>query len=305
MNTTQLQYFMALARTLNYSAAAGQLFVTQPTLSRSIMALENEIGTKLFHRESGNVALTPAGELFLQDLEPLSLRYESLVSRVRNLGSGLAGSLHFALSSEQQMPQRLLTEIKAFSAAHPAVELHFSRMDTGSIRMALMEESVDLSIGLSFRGQGPENRLPELETAVLEEERPCLVRATTGGGEGTMIITPAECMHLLEKNRLIFPAPRYLSAGTADPVEPLREMLHLPELTPDVQYVRDPDAVSLYVAAGMGVTITNPSNTIAQEQNVDLLEILGAEPFRKALQYKKDFRNPVLKRFLEYIRENR
>ena len=51
MNTTQLHYFLTLSQTLNYSTAAQQLFITQPTLSRSIMALEDEIGTKLFFRE--------------------------------------------------------------------------------------------------------------------------------------------------------------------------------------------------------------------------------------------------------------
>lgn len=48
MNTTQLRYFMELSKTLNYSTAAQQLFITQPTLSRSIMALEDEVGAKLF-----------------------------------------------------------------------------------------------------------------------------------------------------------------------------------------------------------------------------------------------------------------
>lgn len=299
MNTTQLRYFMTLARTLNYSTAAGQLYVTQPTLSRSIMALEDEIGTKLFHRESGNVALTPAGELFLQDIEPLSLRYEGLLSRVRNLGNGVAGSLHVALSSEQQMPERLLARIKAFAAEYPAVELHFSRMDTAAIRMALKEEIVDLAVGLDFGSFGQNN---ETTTLLLQEERPCLVRAaTTDHNRDEMIITPGECMQILQNTRLIFPSAQHLGAGTADPVEPLRTMLHLPALNPTVLYVKDPDAVSLYVAAGMGVTITNRSNTIAQEKRVDLIEVLGADPFRKALQFQTDSRNPVLKRFLEYV----
>ena len=79
MNTTQLHYFMTLSQTLNYSTAAQQLFITQPTLSRSIMALEDEIGTKLFFRENGNVSLTPAGKLMQEELKPLSARYETML----------------------------------------------------------------------------------------------------------------------------------------------------------------------------------------------------------------------------------
>lgn len=301
MNTTQLKYFVTLARTLNYSTAAAQLYVTQPTLSRSIMALEDEIGTKLFYRESGKVALTPAGELFLHDMEPLALRYGGLLQRVQNLGKGLAGTLHIALASEQQMPARLLDQIRVFSATYPAVELRFSRMDTSAIPMALMEETVDLAVCLDFGWMRRDAPSP-VEVLLLEEERPCLVRsATTSQSHGALIVTPNECMHLLENTRLIFPSSQHLGAGTADPVEPLRSMLHLPELEPTVIYVQDPDAVSLYVTAGMGVTITNCSNTIAQEKNIDLLEILSAEPFRKVLKYRAESRNPVLGRFLEFI----
>ena len=143
MNTTQLRYFLELAQTLNYSAAAQQLYVTQPTLSRSIMSLEEEIGAKLFYRENGNVSLTPAGRLLRQEVLPLSMRYEGMLRRVRNVGNGLAGELHIALSEEQQLPSSLLFAIKSFSAAYPYVEFRFSRMNTNLIRVASQEETLD------------------------------------------------------------------------------------------------------------------------------------------------------------------
>ena len=302
MNTTQLKYFTVLARTLNYSSAAAQLFVTQPTLSRSIMALEDEIGTKLFQRESGNVCLTPAGELFLQELEPLSMRFEDLLLRVRNIGKGLAGTLHIALSGEQQMPDRLLEQIKSFAGTYPAVDLRLSRMDMSSMRMALKEETADLAIGLDFAWMPRKNPGPvRTETILLAEECPCLVRAASRTSGGAVTVSPEECLRILRATRLFFPSSQHLGAGTSDPVEPLRQMLHLPELEPTVQYVQDPAAVSLYVSAGMGVTIANRSNTIALEKNVELLEIAGAEPFRKVLEYRPESRNPVLQRFLDFI----
>lgn len=304
MNTAQLRYFLELARTLNYSAAAQNLYMTQPTLSRSIMALEDEIGAKLFFRDSGNVTLTPAGQLLRQELEPLSVRYEGMLRRVKNLGSGLAGELHITLSNEQQMPEPLLSAVKAFGAEYPNVEFQFSRMDIQSIITALKEESADLSVGLVFDRQKSMLHGMAVESVLLEREQPCLIRAALGARPASMTITQEEAREILEHTRLVFPSPKYLADNTADPVASLREMLHLPQLMPEVQYVRDSNAVSLYVAAGRGVTITNKSHSITRENAVDVLEILGAEPYRKAIQYRADSRNPILARFLDQLRSH-
>ena len=66
MNTTQLECFMAVSNFLNFSRAAEQLRLTQPAVSHQINTLENELGTKLFHRTSKSVRLTQAGQLFTQ-----------------------------------------------------------------------------------------------------------------------------------------------------------------------------------------------------------------------------------------------
>ena len=301
MNTTQLKYFMELARQLNYSTTAQQLYITQPTLSRSIMALEHEVGAKLFYRESGNVSLTPAGKLLVQEIGPLTVRYDGILQRVRNLGTGLAGELHIALSSEQQMPDTLLRMVKAFSTDCPNVEFQFSRMSTGEMMTALREETVDVSVGLEFVGHEKMDMAPQFQYILMEKEPPCLVRSAIMGSGTHMTVTTEECCRILSEKKLIFPSPKGMGDSAADPVEPLRDMLHLPQLMPRVQYVRDANAVSLYVAAGAGVTIVNRSHSITKENGIDVLEILGAEPYRKVLRYRGDSRNPILARFLKFI----
>lgn len=57
----QLRYFLAVARTKNFSRAAEQCHVAQPSLSQQIMKLEAELGERLFERTKREVALTPAG----------------------------------------------------------------------------------------------------------------------------------------------------------------------------------------------------------------------------------------------------
>ena len=64
MNLSQLYYFRKLAELQNYTLAATELFITQPTLSASISALEDQLGAKLFQKAGRTVKLTKYGQIF-------------------------------------------------------------------------------------------------------------------------------------------------------------------------------------------------------------------------------------------------
>lgn len=66
MTLNQLRYFQAVARALNFRAAAEDLYISQPSLSRSIDSLEKELGVVLFERAGRGIALTGSGRLFLE-----------------------------------------------------------------------------------------------------------------------------------------------------------------------------------------------------------------------------------------------
>ena len=68
MNTTQVKCFLALADTLNYTRAAMRLYMSQPSLSRRIVSLEQELNTQLVIRDQKQVRLTPAGALLAREL---------------------------------------------------------------------------------------------------------------------------------------------------------------------------------------------------------------------------------------------
>ena len=66
MNLRQLQYAVALSRTLNISQTAENLKITQPALSKQILSLEKELGLALFDRSTTPLKLTQAGENFIK-----------------------------------------------------------------------------------------------------------------------------------------------------------------------------------------------------------------------------------------------
>ena len=69
MTLNQLVYFRQLAHTQHYGYAAERLFVSQPSISRALAQLEDELDVELFAREGRNVVLTRAGHVFLEYVE--------------------------------------------------------------------------------------------------------------------------------------------------------------------------------------------------------------------------------------------
>ena len=95
INTQQLLYFMELANCLNFTRAAANLYVAQPTLSQQIAELEAQLGVTLFNRNSRSVTLTPAGAILYASYPDLSARFQNMQQRMLVTAAGFSGSLTF------------------------------------------------------------------------------------------------------------------------------------------------------------------------------------------------------------------
>ncbi|HEY4460203.1 MAG TPA: LysR family transcriptional regulator [Pseudonocardiaceae bacterium] len=83
MELRQLRYFVAVARELHFGRAAERVHISGPALSQQIIALERELGARLFTRDRRSVALTDAGRTLLADAEQLLTLADDAVRRVR------------------------------------------------------------------------------------------------------------------------------------------------------------------------------------------------------------------------------
>src|SRR5438093_11290987 len=118
----QLRYFVAVAEERHFTKAARGLRVAQPSVSRAIRVLEEELGTPLFHRMKGNVALTPAGEALLPWARRVLGDLEAAASEVRELTELRRGRL--ALGATPSLSTSLLPRALArFHETYPGVEL--------------------------------------------------------------------------------------------------------------------------------------------------------------------------------------
>ena len=82
MNIDHLSEFIYVAETLSFSAAAKRFYVSQSVLSKHIAAMEDELCTKLFVRDSHHVRLTRSGEAFLEEATAIVNDYERALARI-------------------------------------------------------------------------------------------------------------------------------------------------------------------------------------------------------------------------------
>ncbi|HVT71310.1 MAG TPA: LysR family transcriptional regulator, partial [Trebonia sp.] len=85
MEFRQLRYFVAVAEELSYARAARRLLIAGPSLSQQIIALERDLGVRLFERDRRSVALTPAGAALLPDARGILDRADGLRQHARRL----------------------------------------------------------------------------------------------------------------------------------------------------------------------------------------------------------------------------
>ena len=91
MSLTHIQSFVAVAEEGHVGRAARRLHLTQPPLSRHILALEDELGTRLFERTPRGMRLLPAGEVFLHHARRILAEVDAAVHTVRDVAAGRMG----------------------------------------------------------------------------------------------------------------------------------------------------------------------------------------------------------------------
>lgn len=122
MNSRQLQYAVMLAQTRNFSQVAQELSISQPALSKQIIALENELGVKLFDRNTTPLSLTSAGEFFIQRARELLLEEEVLLKNMDRFRSGEYGKLSIGVAPFRSL-YLMPPVVRALKERYPDLQL--------------------------------------------------------------------------------------------------------------------------------------------------------------------------------------
>lgn len=145
MTLVQLRHLISLAQTGSFSKSALALFLTQPALSRSIRALESELGQPLFDRIGRHSEVTPFGREVVERARQLVQAADDLCESGQQLALGMAGSLRIGLGSG---PGALLMTplLKHMATHHPQLRLEIWRGRTELLERSLRERAIDVLV---------------------------------------------------------------------------------------------------------------------------------------------------------------
>lgn len=123
MELRVLKYFLTVAREENITRAAALCHITQPTLSRQLRQMEDELGVKLFHRGRNNILLTEEGMLLRRRAQEIIDLTEKTEKELKHSEEVVSGEIYIG-SSETRNMEALSEMIASFQNLYPEVGFH-------------------------------------------------------------------------------------------------------------------------------------------------------------------------------------
>ncbi|MEM7319276.1 MAG: LysR family transcriptional regulator [Pseudomonadota bacterium] len=285
-----IRYFVAVAEELHFRRAAERLGIAQPALSRSIKALEQDLGVTLFTRNNRSVQITTAGRTFLQGCHGITNAIEHTIDQTRLANSGQIGSLRIGYT-DNAIAGALPDVLKAFQDQWPHVILRPFHGTT--ITQLRKLDKGELDIGFVT---GPISHSGYEQTPIQSERFVCVTYAG----------------HRLARRgsiRLEQLADENFVHGSSDEwkhfyaylIPICRRAGFVPRI---VQEAFNTAGILGLVASGMGVTILAESATAAINPNLSVIPIEDvSEELQTVVIWKSDNLIGPKKVFVDHMRQ--
>lgn len=147
MTLQQLQYIISVEHHRSFAKAAESCGITQPTLSKMIANLEEELGVKIFYRSSRHVSLTETGQDIIRQAVKTVMEAERIKEIVAETKDTVSGELRLSIGPTIA-PYVLPEFIKKYSAANPSVRLSIEEMRIVNMADALLDSRIDAAIAI-------------------------------------------------------------------------------------------------------------------------------------------------------------
>ncbi|MDO4264846.1 MAG: LysR family transcriptional regulator [Eubacteriales bacterium] len=179
MNWNQLQYMITIADEKSITGAAKKLFISQPSLSLSLRAMEDELGTPLFERKHGALQLTYAGSLFYEWALSVLHSRKQLSAKIGDIAANSRKLLRIGISPHRSA--LLLPGIlKSFYQRYPDCEVQLTEQPTFLLRNLLEKNEIDFMIDV------PHPDTLNYQSEVLADEKIVLAVPVSFTGEHTV-----------------------------------------------------------------------------------------------------------------------
>ncbi|AZM47716.1 LysR family transcriptional regulator [Streptomyces sp. WAC 06738] len=288
----RMEYFVAVAEELSFTGAARRLHMSQPPLSMQIQQLEREIGVPLLDRSRRRVALTAAGEVFLEEARATLRQVARAAELARDAARGEAGRLDVGVV-DAALYSLVPPIVRRFTELYPRVEL--------SVSARRMDEQIELvsAGGLDVGFVHPPVAHAELAVEAAYTE-PCVLVAPEDhplAGSGPVPLAEIVAYPLIGPPRSVNPSAH----------DSVFAYCHERGLYPEIVREASPkQAIVALVAAGLGVSLL-PAALMNHPHPGVVYRPVDDDGFgiTTSLLWRRDDARPATLAFLEVARELR
>lgn len=294
MELRHLRYFVAVAEALNFTRAAEALRLAQPSLTRQIHNLEEELGVRLLDRTKSQVSLTEEGRSFLVDARRLvALSLESVKS-VQQFSRGESGQLNLGYLFKFNF-ELLPATLSTFYQTFPDVAVNLFDMSPAEQLRALEARKIDLG----FVGLRPPAARKEDSSLIWE----CAAR------HDVVVVLPAS--HPLTKKRKILLKDLKLLffVAMSEQTHPgsrawMSELCREAGFTPRIlQDVDLESGLMTFVAEGLGVTLAREQIKKLPHEGVVFRPLAAAAKADYWIAWHRENRSKALGQYIEIVKK--
>lgn len=290
MHIRQLEYFIAVAETLNFTKASQRFFISQTAVTQQIKALEKEMNVMLFLRNKRHVELTPAGKAFLTDAKEVVRHLTIAIAKSTSVSTGFIGTLKIGIVKDY-MDVDLVDYIKLFYKEYPNISFIFVRNNVGYLYDSLLNGNLDIVFNVKFNLE----KYSQIQYRTFKKAPLLAILPPSHPLAHKISLTRSD----LKEEAFILIGTEENNFGEKDSI--LKGFLESGYLPNNRQYVEDVETILIMVASNMGIALV-PSYALPLQNfagRIISVPILGDEERVEIISaWDKSNNNPSLTKFL-------
>jgi len=293
MTSQQINYFLSAVRHLSFTKVAEEFYTSQPTVSRQIAQLEEELGFELFKRDKGNLCLTSGGAVLAQELPKASDIINNAMVKVKRISEGLEGEISIGCVGGMNTDAFVYPHTIKFTKRYPSINVMMETGSFSSLRKSLNTNEFDIIFTLDF----------ELRT--MQDVLPLKCYVTTG------IIAMAASHPLAAKEDLstqdfsgqTFLIPRQSDSEVAR-TKIINTLADLNIKDVKLQDMNGNESILFGVRSGSGVALLDTSMEIIFDNRYKCFHLPAENSISVVAVQKKNNYNPIVPIYLDMLKES-
>lgn len=285
----QIEYFLSVAENLSFTEAAKRLYTSQPSLSRQILRMEEQLGVSLFVRAKKAVYLTAEGVKLYNQLAGITVRIDHALSSCKVRESETDLTLTIGCYDAMDTGLFLNDAIQAFKASHPGVNILIERHSFKVLRNKLLSGEIDALFTFEFEVEGLQNVIYE---PVARHEASIIMPVSHSFADKQDIK-----LEDFRDDTFVMLNPQESPNGYKGILDMCRHAGFIPK---KILHVANAESVILTVESGQGVAILDHTARIFRQEKFRKHQIEDG-PVNSVIAWSSSNRNPALALFYDFV----